>query len=1201
MSNDRTLVFGALAVHRRHLTREQLGRVSERIANDELDAELVRSGFLTAAERQELWAEVDRLEREHNGDVERILKSIQDSPGKSTIDERHTSTANDEPKSEWMGASEESDEDLGATVIAHREETVAKPLPPEPVKLDPPKAGDKSHGTTSDLADPNQESNPFEETLVSKDPGGGILNTVDRAGSTPADVDPNVTGETVDYQPETQSRYTLTRVHGEGGLGQVWLATDPALNREIALKRIRPGKGSSRDAQLRLIKEAQITGQLEHPNIIPVYELEQYDEKGRPYYTMKFLRGDTLNDRIKAYHRKKKKGEEDALGLVSLLNFFIDICNAIAYAASRGIVHRDLKPQNVMIGDFGEVIVLDWGLAKMIESQEDDSSRKELRLGELLDSTETVAGQVVGSPAYMAPEQASALNDQVDARTDVYGLGAMLFTILAGQPPHRGTKTGNTARDTIELLNRISTGETPQLQDIDPTIPKGLAAICAKAMHKGARHRYQDARDLAEDVQRFLADESISVLRESKVQKIGRWLRRHRAWAQSIATAIILISVISITSAIVVNSAKNREAAAKTEAVAHFQQARRTIDESLIEISDVLEEYPAVETVRINLLKKAAKEYETLAEQSSEQPDLQLEMSRSLVRLGKVRQLLQDFENSVKAYEKALSVLEPIAEAGADNVELQLEIGRCLNGLGICWGNLAPLPEPGKESDSVEKAEGFYERATKLVNLALKADADNTDLLRLRANVFANLGLLLARTTRLGLAEQNSIRAIDEFQKLSENPGEPKDVESLAKARLALARLLVRQGKSKEAIATLEEALKAYRQLVNTDEDSTTYLAGLADTRVTLGNALHATGDIDRQLSFYKEASADYVELIQARPGVPRYRSNLVAAQTNIAQVLYRLGEAVAAMEELTVALGQVEALPDSPEKVEQDAYVRVTFGQLLRDSGGEKEDTEAAFGSADRLCTDLVQFRPDHSPYRVLHGEVKNNVGVYYLLGNELEKAEVAFKSALEDFDKALELNNEDVAASHGRAWCLNYLADTLYELSKKDEAAKLYKEVIKSRAALCREDPHNIEFQYAQAWLLLTCQDRSFRDSLAGSRIADRLSASTPENGRLLVLKALGQLRSEDYFGVIKSLDAAARFRLSNKTPADFIRAMALWRNEDQAGAVAAWKTANSTMERYAPADLKLRRLRADSAELLEIQIPDPAPEGGEPDSSN
>ena len=391
-------------------------------------------------------------------------------------------------------------------------------------------------------------------------------------------------------------------------------------------------------------------------------------------------------------------------------------------------------------------------------------------------------------------------------------------------------------------------------------------------------------------------------------------------------------------------------------------------------------------------------------------------------------------------------------------------------------------------------------------------------------------------------------------------------------------------------------------KLVNSDEDSTMYLSGLADTRVTLGNALHATGDMDRQLSFYIKASADYLELIRARPGVPRYHSNLVAAQTNIAQVLYRRGDAIAAIEKLAVALQQVEALPDSPEKVEQGAYVRVTFGQILRDSGGDADETESAFGSADKLCTDLVQFRPDHSPYRVLHGEVKNNVGVHYLLGNDFEKAEVAFKSALADFDKALELNKGDVAASHGRAWCLNYLADTLYELSRKDQAAKLYKEAIKLRAALCRDNPHNVEYQYAQAWLLLTCQDRSFRDALAGSRIADRLSASMPENGRFLVLKSLGQLRSEDYFGVIKTLNAAVKYRLSYKTPADFIRAMALWLNEDQKGAEAAWKSANNTMERYAPADIKLRRLRAESAELLEIPAPvAPAPEGGESGSAN
>lgn len=171
---------------------------------------------------------------------------------------------------------------------------------------------------------------------------------------------------------------------------------------------------------MRLIKEAQITGQLEHPNIIPVYELEHADSRGRPFYTMKFLRGKTLHEQIQAYHQKRTKGEDEPLDLVNLLNAFIDTCFAIAYAGARGIVHRDLKPHNIMVGDFGEVLVLDWGLAKKIGQPDEDYDKREIELASVLDDTETHAGGVIGTPAYMAPEQAAGRNNSVDARTDVY-------------------------------------------------------------------------------------------------------------------------------------------------------------------------------------------------------------------------------------------------------------------------------------------------------------------------------------------------------------------------------------------------------------------------------------------------------------------------------------------------------------------------------------------------------------------------------------------------------------------------------------------------------------------------------------------------------------------------------------------------------------------------------------------------------------
>ena len=206
--------------------------------------------------------------------------------------------------------------------------------------------------------------------------------------------------ETLELKTESRTHYTLSRVHGKGGLGQVWLAIDSQLNREVALKEVLPEKGQNTDTCKRLVKEAQITGQLEHPNIIPVYELTRGSDDEPPFYTMRFMRGRTLNERIKEYHERRRKGHADRLELRQLLSVFIGVCNALAYAHSRGVVHRDLKPHNVMLGDFGEVIVLDWGLAKMLGQPDDVSDLREIRVAEGGDLAATIEGKVLGTPAF---------------------------------------------------------------------------------------------------------------------------------------------------------------------------------------------------------------------------------------------------------------------------------------------------------------------------------------------------------------------------------------------------------------------------------------------------------------------------------------------------------------------------------------------------------------------------------------------------------------------------------------------------------------------------------------------------------------------------------------------------------------------------------------------------------------------------------
>src|SRR5262245_18983363 len=188
---------------------------------------------------------------------------------------------------------------------------------------------------------------------------------------------------------------------------------------------------------------------------------------------MRLVKGQTLREDIAEYHAKRKCGQEDALFRPRLLQAFMSVCQAINFAHSHGVIHRDLKPDNVILGRFGEVVVLDWGLAKVMGRPEENATHigtdDEARPGL------TQAGQGLGTPAYMAPEQAEGRLDLIDRRTDIYGLGAILFEVLTGQAPHRGPGTA-------ELLRRIAQGPTPLARSVEPSAPPALEAVCGRAM-----------------------------------------------------------------------------------------------------------------------------------------------------------------------------------------------------------------------------------------------------------------------------------------------------------------------------------------------------------------------------------------------------------------------------------------------------------------------------------------------------------------------------------------------------------------------------------------------------------------------------------------------------------------------------------------------------------------------------------------------
>jgi serine/threonine-protein kinase len=326
-------------------------------------------------------------------------------------------------------------------------------------------------------------------------PPASVVSTVDPLSSppsSPADAQTTVVG--IDDKPKSRERYALTRLHASGGIGRVWVARDTAFGRNVALKELRPEHAGLQIHRTRFIQEARITGQLEHPGIVPVYELASRPDQ-QPFYTMRFVKGRTLADAARTYHNDRTQGLAGMLDLVPLLNSFVTVCNTVAYAHSRGVIHRDLKGENVVLGDFGEVVVLDWGLATLVEQLQGEPVDP-VQITASSDSALTSGGQTMGTPAYMAPEQASGRVDLIDRRTDVYGLGAILYQLLTGNPPFSGSNNR-------EILQKVCEERPRPVRELWSHVPSALEEICLHALAKKPNERFASASELGTAVQNW--------------------------------------------------------------------------------------------------------------------------------------------------------------------------------------------------------------------------------------------------------------------------------------------------------------------------------------------------------------------------------------------------------------------------------------------------------------------------------------------------------------------------------------------------------------------------------------------------------------------------------------------------------------------------------------------------------------------------
>ncbi len=859
-------------------------------------------------------------------------------------------------------------------------------------------------------------------------------------------------------------RFRILRPHARGGLGAVFVALDAELNREVALKQILDCHADDATARMRFVLEAEITGGLEHPGIVPVYGLGSYHD-GRPFYAMRFVRGESLKEAIAAFHKDdtlKNDPGRRSLAQRKLLRQFVDVCNAIDYAHTRGILHRDIKPANVILGNHGETLVVDWGLAKAMGKAEPGRAPGERTLLPRSSSgtSETLPGSALGTPAYMSPEQAAGDLDGLGPRSDVYSLGATLYCLLTGVPPFEGDDLG-------ALLQAVGKGDFLPPRKREPGLDPALEAVCLRAMALKPENRYATSRALADDVERWAADEPVTAWREPFLRRARRWAVRNRT-AVTAAAASLIMALAGLTAVLAVQTRANAalsvantrlEASNRREVKANAdlkaanerehsrfklaQEAIRTFYSGVSE--DLLLKQKEFDALRTKLLRGASDFYQRLEGLLEGQKDREsrLALGRAYGDVGEITSLIGSREEAILVHQRALRLFEELGRESPDDPEPRFEVARSTLSIGsLLVGTARPadglaaidrarttlraLVEAGMADDKTRfelaQAEHYYgsvggdrdrsrerlaahTRARAILE-ALVADNPSVDRFRLElASICDSLGLSLrdAGLPRDAIAQFDRARELCEAL-VEANPTDPKFAHELARTLGNWTTSLPVDS----ANITVNTALERARNvLVTTSEANPTnsiLRADLAWIETLLGNWLRNAGRDREALAAYVRALTERERLSNANPTTTRYIEQSIGIRRMIASLHERAGRRADAAASLDRARAIGEQAADSYPEATGVLLELSYIYQALGDSSLKAGNASAALARYEQIqaiFVKLVAGKPSAPTFRSRLADSFRRIGTAIQASGRPADAIAYYRRAIDELEK--------------------------------------------------------------------------------------------------------------------------------------------------------------------------------------------------------